>query len=76
MKCGCHSHNGFVLSPEGLAQRAQEHCDFHTVGLTRGDIRFRLDLPVSVSGLIEIENDFEYDPDHKELNRRLVHNGS
>ena len=24
MKCGCHSHNGFQLSPEGLAQRERQ----------------------------------------------------
>ncbi len=33
-----------------------------------------LDKAVSVSALIEIENDFDYDPTHNELNRRLIHN--
>ena len=34
-----------------------------------------LDKPSSVSALIEIENDFVYDPAHIELNRRLILNG-
>ena len=35
-----------------------------------------LDKVVSVSALVEVEDDFEYDPGHKELNRRLIHHGS
>jgi len=31
-----------------------------------------LDRPGSVSGLIEIENDYEYDPSHIELNALCV----
>ncbi len=30
----------------------------------------------SVSALVEVEDDFEYDPTHIELNRRLIHHGS
>ena len=70
-KCSCHSHGGFQLSPEGLAQR-----EFELPGVDGVDVSRYLDKVGSVSGLIEIENDFEYDPDHVELNHRLIHNGS
>jgi len=29
----------------------------------------------SVSALVEVEEDFAYDPNHNELNRRLIHHG-
>ena len=32
-----------------------------------------IDKVGSVSGLIEVEDDFDYDPTHIELNRRLIH---
>ncbi len=35
-----------------------------------------LDKSGSVSALVEVEDDFDYDPTHMELNRRLIHNGS
>ena len=73
MKCGCHSHNGFILSPEGLAQRERQLDVFREVGLTRDEECVRLDMSGSVSGLIEVEDDFEYDPNHIELNQRLIH---
>ena len=69
--CGCHSHNGFALSPEGLAQR-----EYTRPGVDFMGTRFHLDRPGSVSALIEIEIDAEYDPGHIELNRREIHNGS
>jgi len=45
--CRCHSHNGFVLSPEGLAQRKS----LRSTGLTDRDFFAILDTRVSVSGL-------------------------
>ena len=44
--CGCHSHNGFQLSPEGLAPR-ESYRDY----LDRMDMSLHLDSRVSVSGL-------------------------
>ncbi len=44
--CGCHSHNGFVSSPEGLAQRRPESLEL------AGRVASRyLDKVGSVSGL-------------------------
>ena len=59
-RCSCHSHNGFLTrrGHESLAEAAR--------------LQY-LDKVVSVSGLIEIENDFEYDPNHIELNEIIVH---
>ena len=70
-KCGCYSHNGFVLSPEGLAQREPESLELAGVAAKR-----YLDSIGSVSALVEVEDDFEYDANHRELNHRLIHNGS
>ena len=44
--CGCHSHNGFVLSPEGLAQR-----EFDLPGVAAMATKRYLDKVGSVSGL-------------------------
>ena len=49
--CGCHSHNGFQLSPEGLAQRTADQLEFDGMDVSR-----YLDIPGSVSGL-ELERD-------------------
>ncbi len=35
-----------------------------------------LDKSGSVSAMVEVEDDFDYDPTHIELNRRLIHNAS
>ena len=35
-----------------------------------------LDRSVSVSALVEVEDDFDYDPTHIEFNRRLIPHGS
>ncbi len=43
--CGCHSHNGFRLSPEGLAQQTSLE------GLTPMSEADSIDSPVSVSAL-------------------------
>ncbi len=49
-KCGCHSHNGLLLSPEGLAARVEdEQVDLE-------DELAYLDSRVSVSGLRRDEN--------------------
>ena len=71
--CGCSSHNGF-LTAKGFAEAAQRELELAALDVMA--VRPYLDLGVSVSALIEIENDCEYDPNHVELNRRVIHNGS
>ncbi len=70
-KCGCHSHGGFLLAPpEPRSEGAI--CN----GVDGTGASPYLDLVGSVSALVEVEDDFEYDPNHIELNHRLIHNGS
>jgi len=69
--CGCHSHDGFQLSPEGLAPRKRQR-----YGLDTMDMFEDIDTVGSVSALVEVEDDFDYDSDHIELNQRLIHSGS
>ncbi len=70
--CGCHSHNGLLLSPEGLAQRKP--------GLDGVDnmapLRY-LDKSGSVSGL-ELERNFYENMLDSEIDEqaRRFHNGS
>ena len=59
--CGCHSHNGLLLSPEGLAQREPEFADDPGVGLPRSDYRSILDKVGSVSGARRDEMMLEFD---------------
>ncbi len=69
--CSCHSHNGFRLSPEGLAQREREGPELAGVVAER-----YLDKVGSVSGL-ELERDLYeniMDSDINEQARRF-HNG-
>jgi len=67
--CSCHSHGGF-LTAKGLAEAAQR---FSLEGLApRGDHAY-VDRVGSVSALVEVEDDFEYDPNHNELNVLFVH---
>ncbi len=47
--CGCHSHNGFQLSPEGLAPPGA-----HEV-VDSGPSAAQVDRVGSVSGLVEVE---------------------
>ncbi len=54
--CGCHSHNGLLLSPEGLAQRELKLDAIDAVEAPR-----YLDSRVSVSGLVEVEGDHVFD---------------
>ena len=67
-KCGCHSHGGFLLSPEGLAQR-----ELRLPGVAGMRSSCYVDRVGSVSVLVEVEDDFEYDQNHVELNQRLIH---
>ena len=54
--CGCHSHNGYLLSPEGLAQREHEGPELAGVVATR-----YLDKVGSVSALVEVEVSHVFD---------------
>ena len=57
--CGCHAHNGFLTRAGYLAlAEAEQSSQVDTVG--------------SVSALVEVEEDFEYDPRHIELNELLL----
>ncbi len=68
MRCNCRSHGSF-LTAKGLKEAAQR---FSLEGLApRGDHEY-LDKVGSVSGLVEVEDDFEYDPTHTELNAVLL----
>ncbi len=71
-KCGCHSHNGFQLSPEGLAQREDVRYGVDTV-----DMFGYLDKVGSVSGL-ELERDLYAFTDDLFIDQqyRRFHNGS
>ena len=71
--CNCRSYNGF-LTAKGLEETGQR--ERQLFGVDTIDMFGYLDKDVSVSALVEVEDDFEYDPDHNELNRRFIHNGS
>ncbi len=64
MKCGCHSHNGFQLSPEGLAQRELEGPELAGVVAKR-----YLDKVGSVSGL-ELERDLYADISDQQIDEQ------
>ena len=69
---GHFSRNGFLTS-RGYREVAEQHS---LEGLApRGELGY-LDKSGSVSALVEVEADFDYDPKHQELNRRFIHNGS
>ncbi len=70
-KCGCHSHGGFQLSPEGLAQREPESLELAGVAASR-----YLDKVGSVSGL-ELERDFHvFDDFVLDQQYRRFHSGT
>jgi len=70
-RCRCFSHDGFQLSPEGLAQR-----EFVLPGVDAMAIRPYVDKVGSVSALVEVEDDFDYDELHVELNQGFIHHGT
>ena len=57
---------GFYLKSE---QAAEDYCDEVVDG--RG-CRLQVDRVLSVSGLVEVEDDCDYDPTHNELNALCV----
>ncbi len=59
----------FVASEEAAIAWVDERLD------SKGFPQY-LDKSGSVSALVEVEDDFEYDPTHMELNQRLIHHGS
>ena len=65
MKCNCRSHNGF-FTVRGYAEHAQREND--RAYLASMAPKRYLDKLGSVSALIEIEIDGEYDPRHTEFN--------
>ena len=78
MKCGCYSHNGFVLraSDEGLAQREVSRREIHAMGLDPDAGQFYLDKVGSVSGLRRDERPSVFDDDLIDQQYRRFHNGS
>ncbi len=71
MSCNCHSHNGLVRSPEGLAQRELEGPELAGVVAKR-----YLDSIGSVSGL-ELERDmFVHSDEYIDSMYRRFTNGS
>ena len=71
-KCNCHSHNGFLLSPEGLAQREDVR-----PGVDDMALRSYLDKEGSVSGLRRDEDMYALISDiNIDEQARRFHNGS
>ncbi len=71
MRCSCHSHNGF-LTERGYAELAQHNS---LEGLAPRVVSGYVDSRVSVSALVEVEDDSDYDESHRELNHRFIHRG-
>ena len=70
--CGCRAHDGF-LTAKGLREAAQQTS---LEGLApRGELEY-VDKVGSVSALVEVEDDFDYDEDHVNLNRRFIPHGT
>ena len=67
--CRCHSHNGLLLSPEGLAQRELKLNALDAMG-----IRPYLDKSGSVSAMVEVEDLYEFVTDDmtNEQHRRFL----
>ena len=64
MKCDCYSHNGFLT---GRGYRAVAK-GLSLEGLRPCGVCYRVDRSVSMSALVEVEEDYEYDQRHVELN--------
>ena len=69
--CECRTHNGF-FTRAGYAQAKLEQGPELAGPLA---VRY-LDKVASVSASVVVVDDFEYDPNHIELNRRVILNGS
>ncbi len=67
MRSGHHSRNGF-LTALGLEEAAQR--EGFCLGVDGMPIRVYLDEVGSVSALVEVEDDCDYDERHVELNHR------
>ena len=69
--CGCHSHGGFLLSPEGLEQRELGFEEYLAAGVTP----VYIDSVGSVSGVITVDHLIFDDAVLEEQHRRF-NNGS
>ena len=70
--CGCHSHNGLLLSPEGLAQRELKLNALDAMG-----IRPYVDKVGSVSALTGLDDLYDFvTEDMTEEQYQRFHNGS
>ncbi len=70
-RCSCHSHNGFQLSPEGLAQR-----EFELPGVDNMEAISYLDKVGSVSGLRRDEDLYVMEDEMIDQQYRRFYNGS
>ena len=75
-RCGCHSHNGFLLSPEGLAQREVGFGAQFALGLTGDAEGVRLDKSGRVTGSGPDEIIFDDSVIEEQFLRQEIHNGS
>ena len=76
MSCGCHSHNGFQLSPEGLAQK-DPFGSLSPLGVDEHADQSYLDKVLSVSALVEVEDLYAHVSDALiDQQYRRFHNGS
>ncbi len=74
--CHCRAHNGF-LTAKGLEEAEQRRANpTELLEVDVGQLDLYLDKVGSVSALVEVEGDYDYDPRHVELNRRLINHGS
>ena len=67
MTCSCSSHNGF-LTAKGLREAAKRSSLIR--GLDARRYELHLDKVGSVSAMVEVEHDCDYDSKHVELNHR------
>jgi len=65
--CSCHSHGGF------LTRRGYEIA--RSRGVDKTEAIVYIDRVSSVSGPVEVEEDFMYDPEHTILNRMIDPSG-
>jgi len=73
-RCGCHSHNGLLLSPEGLAQREDSRL-LSPLGVDEHPDQLYLDKVSSVSALPHLLDCWLTDEEIEEQHRRFL-NGS
>jgi len=72
MRCGCHSHGGFVLAKDPAKRRIAQRRSSRSTGLTDRDFFAILDMSGSVSALVEGEEVFDHELLENQY-RRFLH---